>query len=65
VFDGGGHRLQILIALFEGRLPVKCRSAVIKSAVFEPNWGHNFERVYDVSVGEVPQAPSHLLPESF
>src|SRR5271169_2211380 len=40
------------------RAGVKCRSAVIKSAVFEPNWHPKVGCVYDLSVRKVPSAPS-------
>ena len=45
------------------RLPVKCRNAVIRSAVFWPNWRPKVGGVYDRSVSEVPSAPSCLFSD--
>ncbi len=37
-------------------LIVKCRSAVVESAVFLPNCNRNCGHVYDLSVGKVPSS---------
>jgi hypothetical protein len=43
---------------------VKCRSAVVKSAVFWPNWDLQFGRVYDLSVVQAPSVPFRFLSGS-
>ena len=43
---------------------VKCRSAVVESAVFVPDWRPHFEADYDLSAAEVPSSavlPAFLL----
>ena len=41
---------------------VKCRSAVVRSAAFVPNWPHSFSHDYDPNVVEAPSAPSSPFP---
>jgi hypothetical protein len=42
-------------------LIVKCRSAVVKSAVFWPNWNRNSGLDYGLNVAEVLSAPSSFF----
>jgi hypothetical protein len=53
------------ILAFQETMRVKCRSAVIKSAIFWPNWHPKVGRVYDPSVSKVPSAPSCFFLKPF